>query len=167
MKSLQHPQAGDDRPAHSAKKPREATVVLTGLRFAILLLILVPLDLWLTLTAYRNYALPWTFQTQVHGFEIADEGDDFVVLGFDYSFTGEPAGPTFIGAITLVNGRSEGQWSYQPAHLGAGRHRGWVRIGKSSSHPEPYCSTEIQISMYRPQGGGFYETIFPFEKCWR
>lgn len=104
--------------------------------------------------------------TSIRDYRIVDENPDFIVLEVDYRLSPLKDGDIYMGAITLTDGHSGGEWGYRPARLSEGYGTAQVRLSMSSDAPDRYCSNEIKLTMYISGEGSFYERVIPYEKCW-
>jgi hypothetical protein len=104
--------------------------------------------------------------TSVRDYRVTDEQPDAIVIEADYLLSPFVDGDMYLGAITLTNGRSGGEWAYRPARLQRGFGRANVRLGMASTAPAAYCSNQIQLSIYEGGKGRIYQRVIPYEKCW-
>jgi hypothetical protein len=92
---------------------------------------------------------------------------DSVILEVDYFYDGLDEDKVSIGAITLTNGKSNGNWAYRPAKLLRGNNRAQIRVSMNDKSPASYCSDAIRLQVYVGGKGTFFEQDVPFEKCWK
>ena len=104
--------------------------------------------------------------TSIRDYRIIDGNPDFIVLEVDYRLSPLKDGDIYMGAITMTDGHSGGEWGYRPARLSSGYGTAQVRLSMSNDAPERYCSNEIKLSMYFSGESSFYERLIPYEKCW-
>jgi hypothetical protein len=104
--------------------------------------------------------------TAIRDYRILDENSDFIMLEADYRVSPLQDGDIYMGAITLTDGHSGGEWAYRPARLSKGYGTAQVRLSMSTGAPDEYCSNEIKLTMYIGGGSRFYERVIPYEKCW-
>jgi len=100
--------------------------------------------------------------TAVRNYRIIEEQHDYIVIEADYRLSPFRGDNIYMGAITLTDGHSGGEWGYRPARLQKGFGTAQVRLSASST----YCSNQIRLSIYQSGNGGIYERTVPYEKCW-
>jgi len=104
--------------------------------------------------------------TSIGDYRIIDEKPDSIVIEAEYRLSTFKDDNVYMGAITLTDGRSGGEWGYRPAKLKKGFGTARVRLGMSSNAPDRYCTNQIELNMYYGGGSDFYERVIPYEKCW-
>lgn len=103
--------------------------------------------------------------TSVRDYRIIDAQPDAVYIEADYLLSPFKDGNVFMGAISMTDGKSGGQWGYRPARLETGFGKARVRLSMNSKAGD-YCSNQIQLSIYEAGKGSFYTRTLPYEKCW-
>lgn len=104
--------------------------------------------------------------TAMGDFRVLEEQPDAILLEVDYRLSPFQEGKMYMGAITLTNGQSGGEWAYRPARLKKGLGTAQVRLSMNSTAPERYCSNQVQISIYAAGQSNTYKRVIPYEKCW-
>jgi len=103
--------------------------------------------------------------TGIRDYRITEEKPDSIIIEADYRLSPFKSGDIYMGAITMTNGKSGGDWGYRPAHLQSGSGTARVKLSMGSESSD-YCSNQIQLSIYYSGKGSFYERVIPYEKCW-
>ena len=100
--------------------------------------------------------------TKISNYRIIEERPGHIVIEADYRLSPFQDDKIYMGAITMTDGRSGGEWGYRPAQLQKGFGTARVRLGATRKH----CSNQIKLSIYRGGKGKIYQRVIPYEKCW-
>ena len=105
--------------------------------------------------------------SRILSYYVVHNAPDHLALAIKYFYDGSQGEAVSIGAITRVDGWSDGHWAYRSDRVLKGEHWAKVRIGMSSTAPAYYDSDEIEFEIYKDGSSVFVQSIVPFKKKWQ
>lgn len=103
---------------------------------------------------------------EVVSFKVLQELPHRLVLEVAYEYSGACGIPAFLGAITMKDGVSTGNWSYSHTVIQPGRHTAQITIGLNKNAPARHISDGLQFAMSSKQCRVFFQKAFAYEKNW-